>query len=32
MLQCHYKNYEFLTPEKVDDLLDTMRNGTLETN
>ncbi|MFM7466507.1 MAG: NADH-quinone oxidoreductase subunit NuoE [Crocinitomicaceae bacterium] len=32
MLQCHYKNYEFLTPEKVDDLLDAMRNGTLETN
>jgi NADH-quinone oxidoreductase subunit E len=32
MLQCHYKNYEFLTPEKVDNLLDAMRNGTLETN
>ncbi|MFM8242193.1 MAG: NADH-quinone oxidoreductase subunit NuoE [Crocinitomicaceae bacterium] len=32
MLQCHYKNYEFLTPEKVDDLLDAMRNGNLETN
>lgn len=31
MLQCQYKNYEFLTTEKVDDLLDAMRNGTLET-
>jgi NADH-quinone oxidoreductase subunit E len=32
MLQCQYKNYEFLTPEKVDELLEAMRNGTLETN
>jgi len=31
MLQCQYKNYEFLTPEKVDDLLQAMRNGNLET-
>lgn len=31
MLQCQYKNYEFLTTEKVDDLLNAMRNGILET-
>lgn len=30
MLQCSYKNYEHLTKEKVNDLLDAMRNNTLE--
>lgn len=30
MLQCSYKNYEHLTIEKVDELLDAMRTNSLE--
>jgi NADH-quinone oxidoreductase subunit E len=30
MLQCQYKNHEFLTPEKVDELIEGYRSGAFE--